>query len=84
MPVDPEVDVDFDAGYRFGLSGDSRIEFASIPSKVKKAYDFSLQFNTGEPNGILFYAEDAYHSDFIGLYLKDGYVSGVCFSRSLP
>lgn len=75
LPVEPELDVDFDAGYRFGTSGDSRIEFTQIRTKVKKAYEFSLQFNTAEPNGVLFYAEDEYHSDFIGLYLKNGYVS---------
>lgn len=75
LPVEPELDVDFDAGYRFGTSGDSRIEFAQISTRVKKAYEFSLQFNTVEPNGVLFYAEDDYHSDFIGLYLKNGYVS---------
>lgn len=75
LPVEPELDVDFDAGYRFGTSGDSRIEFAQIQARVKKSYEFSLQFNTGEANGVLFYAEDDYHSDFIGLYLKNGYVS---------
>lgn len=75
LPVEPELDVDFDAGYRFGTSGDSRIEFTEIHTKVRKAYEFSLQFNTAEPNGVLFYAEDTYHSDFIGLYLKNGYVS---------
>lgn len=75
LPVEPELDVDFDAGYRFGTSGNSRIEYAQIATKVRKAYEFSLQFNTAQPNGVLFYAEDDYHSDFIGLYLKNGYVS---------
>lgn len=76
LPVEPELDVDFDAGYRFGTTGDSRIEFTQIRPNVKKAYDFALQFNTAEPNGVLFYAEDEYHNDFIALYLKNGYVSG--------
>lgn len=75
LPVEPEVDVDFDAGYRFGTSGDSRIEFTQIPAKIKKSYDISLQFKTTEPNGVLFYAADSRHTDFIALYLKNGYVS---------
>lgn len=75
LPVEPELDVDFDAGYRFGTTGDSRIEFTQIPGKVKKAYEFSLQFNTAESNGVLFYAGNDNDKDFIGLYLKNGYVS---------
>lgn len=75
LPVDPEVDVDFDAGYRFGTSSDSRIEFAQIPSKIKKSYSISLQFRTNEPDGVIFYAADNRHTDFIALYLQNGKVS---------
>lgn len=74
LPVEPELDVDFDAGYRFGTSSDSRVEFTSIPSKIKKSYDIALQFRTSHPDGVLFYASDSRHTDFIGLYLKDGKV----------
>lgn len=74
LPVEPEVDVDFDAGYRFGTSTDSRIEFTQIPSKIKRAYDISLQFKTTSSDGVLFYAADSRHTDFIALYLQDGKV----------
>jgi len=74
LPIEPDVDVDFDAGYRFGTSEYSRIEFNQI-GKTKKAYDFSLQFKTDEPDGVLFYASDNRHTDFIALYLRDGKVN---------
>lgn len=77
LPVEPEVDVDFDAGYRFGTSTDSRIEFSQIPAKIKRAYDISLQFKTTSSDGVLFYAADGRQTDFIALYLQDGKVS-VC------
>lgn len=80
LPVEPFMDVDFDAGYRFGTSGNSRIEFDQVPAKIKKSYDISLQFRTNEPDGILFYAADNRHTDFIALYLQNGYVSCDLFS----
>ncbi len=75
LPVEPEVDVDFDAGYRFGTTTDSRIEFTKIPAKIKRSYDISLQFKTTSTDGVLFYAADSRQTDFIALYLQDGKVS---------
>lgn len=75
LPIEPFMDVDFDSGYRFGTTGSSRVEFDSIPAKIKKSYDISLQFRTTEPDGVLFYAADNRHTDFIALYLQNGYVS---------
>lgn len=72
LPVQPEFDVDFDAGYRFGTSSDSHIEFTQIPNNIKKAYEISLQFRTSSSDGVLFYAADNRHTDYIGLYLQDG------------
>lgn len=78
LPTEPDLDVDFDAGYRFGMVNESRIEFHTLPERTEKKinmqYEFSLQFRTDQPNGLLFYVADARHSDFIGLYLEDGYV----------
>lgn len=75
LPPDPESDVEFDAGYRFGTAIDSRIEFAEVPVKIKKSYEISLEFKTDKPDGVLFYAADSRHTDFIVLYLQNGYVS---------
>jgi laminin, alpha 3/5 len=43
-----------------------------VPAKLKKSYDISLQFKTDQPDGVLFYAADARHTDFIALYMKGG------------
>lgn len=77
LTPDPESDVGFNAGYRFGTVIDSRIEYAELPAKIRKSYDISLQFRTEKPNGTLFYAADSRHTDFIVLYLKDGHVSNI-------
>lgn len=74
LPTEPEVDVGFEAGYLFGTTIDSRIEYTEIPTKLKKGYDISLEFKTDQPDGVLFYAADSRHTDFIVLYMKDGYV----------
>ncbi|XP_058457360.1 laminin subunit alpha [Malaya genurostris] len=74
LPVVPDQDVDFDAGYRFGTGPFSHIEFNEIPQKTKKQYEFSLSFKTESSEGVLFYAADSRHTDFIALYLREGKV----------
>lgn len=75
LPIEPDYDVGFEAGYRFGTSAESRIEYVDIPAKFKKGYELSLEFKTDKPDGVLFYAADSRHTDFILLFLQDGYVS---------
>lgn len=76
LPVIPDYDVDFDsAGYRFGTSPSSYIEIESAAELTKTAFDFSLSFRTARQNGLLFYASDDRHTDFISIYLKDGYLN---------
>lgn len=74
LPVKPEWDVDFDHGYRFGTGQFSRIEFTEISIKPRRAYDFAMEFKTDSPDGVLFYASDARHTDFIALYMQDGHL----------
>lgn len=74
LPATPDFDVDYDAGYRFGTTSDSRIEFQQIPAKIKNGYEISLRFRTNEADGVLFYAADLQHSDFIALYMQNGHV----------
>lgn len=74
LPTEPELDVGYEAGYLFGTTKDSRIEYTDIQTKLKKSYDISLEFKTDQPDGVLFYAADSRHTDFIVLYLKDGFV----------
>lgn len=73
---DLESDAYFDFGYRFGANANnSRIEFNDVSDGIKNDYNISLKFKTDQPNGILFHASNEDHTDFIVLYLKDGYVS---------
>ncbi|XP_050097931.1 laminin subunit alpha isoform X1 [Anopheles aquasalis] len=74
LPVTPEQDVDFDSGYRFGTGQFSHIEFNEVPLKNKRHYDYSLSFKTEMPEGVLFYAADTRHTDFIALHLHNGRV----------
>lgn len=74
LPATPDLDVDYDAGYRFGTTSDSRIEFMQIPAKIKNSYEISLRFRTNEADGVLFYAADSRHTDFIALYMQNGHV----------
>lgn len=75
LPIDPVYDVGFKAGYRFGTQKDSRIEYTDIPSKFKKGYELTLEFKTNHSDGLLFYAADNRHTDFIALSIQNGYVS---------
>lgn len=76
LPVIPDYDVDFEsAGYRFGTSPQSFIKIDSAAESTKTAYDFSLTFRTARQNGLLFYAADDRHTDFVSIYLKDGYLN---------
>lgn len=77
LPINPNLD-DIDvvkAGYRFGTTVNSRIEIKQIPSRMKKAYEISLEFKTESYEGVLFYAADPSHTDFVALYLKGGKVT---------
>jgi len=74
LPTESEPDVGYEAGYLFGTIKDSRIEYTDIQTKLKKGYDISLEFKTDQPDGVLFYAADSRHTDFIVLYMKDGFV----------
>lgn len=74
LPTEPELDVGFEAGYLFGTTIDSRIEYIETPTNFELRYNISLEFKTDQPDGVLFYAADSRHTDFIVLYMKDGYV----------
>lgn len=75
LPVIPDYNVDFEsAGYRFGTSPNSYIEIESSPDQTQNNFVFSLAFRTAQQNGLLFYASDERHTDFVSVYLKDGYL----------
>lgn len=59
-------------GYRFGMKKDARVEIHEVPTAKRRAYDYYLEFKTDSPDGMLFYASDARHHDFVALFLVDG------------
>ncbi len=75
LPAIPNYDVDFESGYRFGTKTSSFIEFKPHTTATKTSYNFSLTFRTDKQNGLLFYGADERHTDFLAVYLKDGYVN---------
>lgn len=75
LPAIPNYDVDFDAGYRFGTKPNSFIEYIPHTDETHESYDFSLSFRTEKQNGLIFYASDERHTDYVAIYLKDGYVN---------
>lgn len=69
----PDLDVDFDAGWRFGTGQYSRVEF-DVQQRSKKQYSVTLEFKSTNPDGLLFYASDQRHTDFIAVYLRNGHI----------
>lgn len=62
-------------GLRFGSQPDSRVEFGKLPARYKNSFDFSVEFNTTSDGGVIFYAADSSHKDFVTLFMKDGKVT---------
>lgn len=79
LPLGPASDPDLspDSGLRFGTQRESYLEFRR-KLKIKKRSEFSLEFKTTEPDGIIFYAAHEGHNDFVALFLKNGTVSIDC------
>ncbi|XP_030765960.1 laminin subunit alpha [Sitophilus oryzae] len=62
-------------GHRFGAQPNSRMEYNTPRGKFRKSFDFSLEFKTSEPNGILFYVSDIKgHKQYASLLLSDSYL----------
>ncbi|XP_060535680.1 laminin subunit alpha [Cylas formicarius] len=75
LPVEPAPEDLKSSGYRFGSQPSSRLEFNTPRGKFRKSFDFSMEFKTTEPNGILFYVSDSKtHRDYAALYLEGGFV----------
>lgn len=66
-----------------GTQNESRIEFTSLPGRNRISFDYSLEFKTHYPDGLLFYTANKGHIDFAALYLKEGKVSKNYFYKLL-
>ena len=66
-----------------GTIANSRIEYGAVPKNVKKNSDFSVEFKTYAPDGLIFYTQSAANIDHIALYLRDGKVCSQMRGRLL-
>lgn len=67
--------------FLLGTRVGSRFEYSSFPFRSKTKFDFSLEFKTNYPDGVLLYVCGARHIDFVALYIKDGKVNGGFLSK---
>lgn len=69
-----DPDVDENSGMRFGNVKFSRYEYSTLPGRHRQKSELSVEIKTTEPDGIIFYAAENRHIDYIALYLKGGKV----------
>ncbi|KAH1008402.1 hypothetical protein HUJ05_008957 [Dendroctonus ponderosae] len=75
LPLEPAMEDFKQSGQRFGANPGSRLEFNTPRGKFRKNFDFSLDFKTSEPDGIIFYVSDGKtHKQYAALLLQNGYV----------
>lgn len=73
LPINPNYDVDFiEAGYRFFSVREQRLEIPSLSAKIRRHYAVTFSFRTDYHEGLLFYASDKYHTDYIAVFLSEG------------
>lgn len=75
LPLQPaEADPSTATGYRFGtMSNTSRWEINKLNGNEGRN-KLSIEFQTKTPDGILMYAADKSHNDFMSIFLKNGYL----------
>jgi len=59
---------------RFGSQPNSREEFQSTPRALHIRSNFTVEFKTSAPSGIIFYTANQRQDDFVGLFMKSGRV----------
>ena len=71
--IDPGERIRGMKGLRFGTKANTYLEFHR-QLKVKRRSEFSIEFKTTHPNGIIFYVANDRNVDFIALFMKNGRV----------
>lgn len=74
LPLEPAKDDIQEGSYQFGASSRSWLEYYVARGKFRKHFDFSFEFKTNAEEGVLFYASDQIHSQFVSVFLKNGHV----------
>lgn len=58
-----------------GTRLDSRVEFNRLPNNLQNDFKISVDFNSKSDNGLIFYASDTTHKNFLALFIYDGLVN---------
>ncbi|XP_029641226.1 laminin subunit alpha [Octopus sinensis] len=73
LPEVPEKSLSI-SGQRFGTTGSLSWWHFEIPHQSKVSNFITLEFNTRKEDGLLLYASDKNHNDFLAVYLEKEYV----------
>ena len=65
---------DMGEGTFFGKSPHSYMQYTSLPHGLRVKLSFTVRLKTTSGNGVILYASDVKHIDFISLYMKEGKV----------
>ncbi|XP_063440155.1 laminin-like protein epi-1 isoform X2 [Mytilus trossulus] len=63
---------DMGEGHFFGKSPYSYFEYDQLPSGLRVKSEFEVRLKTTSGNGVVFYASDVRHTDFLSLFMKEG------------
>ncbi|XP_021350179.1 laminin subunit alpha-like isoform X1 [Mizuhopecten yessoensis] len=67
------------SGKLFGTFTESREEYALVPASMTVRFTLLIEFKTTSTTGVLFYASDSRHRDFVGVYMLNGKI-GAAFN----
>lgn len=74
LPLIPKGDENAVGTFKFAREKDSRLEYPSSRGKFKKQFTFDVEFKTFNNSGIILYVADTNHSQYVTLYLEDGFL----------
>lgn len=72
LPYYPATDPNLENAYRFGTARNSRLEYRTVKGRYKDDYDFQIDIQTAEDEGIIFYTSDLNKQDLIAVYVLNG------------
>ena len=75
LPIVPYGEREDSTGYRFGIEKGSRLEFDRTSSVLDQNLVFSVQVHAAATNGFILFISDEKQTEFITLYLNQGYVN---------
>ena len=75
LPIVPYGEREDSTGYRFGIEKGSRLEFDRTSSVLDQNLVFSVQVHAAATNGFILFLSDEKQTEFVTLYLNQGFVN---------